>query len=60
MPDKVKEALKKALTERAPDGRISCQEARQVAEEEGVEYSEVGEACNKLGIKVHSCQLGCF
>ncbi len=60
MPKTVNEALKKALNERAPDGRISCQEARQVAEDMDLEYSEVGQACNDLGIKIHACQLGCF
>ena len=60
MPGKVTEALRKALTERAPEGRISCQEAWQVAEETGLEYAEVGAACNELGIRIHSCQLGCF
>ena len=60
MPKTVKEALKTALNERAPDGRISCQEARQLAEDMGLEYSEVGEACDELKIKIHACQLGCF
>jgi hypothetical protein len=60
MSSKAKEALRKALREAAPDGRISCQEARQVAEEQGIQYSEVGAACNELGIRIHSCQLGCF
>lgn len=56
----MKETLRKALVERAPDGKISCMEARQVAEEAGLEYSEVGKACDELKIKVHACQLGCF
>jgi LAO/AO transport system kinase len=60
MSSKVKESLRKTLKERAPDGRISCKEARQVAEESGLSYSDVGAACNELGIRIHSCQLGCF
>lgn len=56
----MKESLDKKLKERAPDGRISCQEARQVAEELGLDYSEVGAACDRLRIRIHSCQLGCF
>jgi len=60
MPKTIDEPLRKILSERAPDGRISCQEARQVAEETGLSYSEVGEACNQMGIKIHACQLGCF
>jgi len=60
MPDNVTEALRKTLTERAHDGRLSCQEARRIAEDAGLDYSEVGAACNELGIKIHACQLGCF
>jgi len=60
MTDKITEELRKSLAERATDGRISCKEAWQVAEETGTEYSEVGAACNELGIRIYSCQLGCF
>jgi len=60
MPGKISEALTKALRERAAEGRISCQDAWRVAEETGTEYAEVGAACNELGIRIHSCQLGCF
>lgn len=60
MPEKINDTLKKALMERAPDKRITCQEARQVAEEAAVEYSVVGAACDALKIRIHSCGLGCF
>lgn len=52
--------LKAALEEIAPDAEVSCQEARKLAEELGVDYSEVGAMCNTLKIKIRSCQLGCF
>ncbi len=40
--------------------RISCSEARRLAEESGVEYRVVGRLCDGLGIKIHGCELGCF
>lgn len=53
---KIKEALRIA----APDGRLSCKEAWQLADDLGVEKSDVGKAADELKIKIHSCQLGCF
>ena len=50
--DKVKEAAK--------DGRLTCPEARRIADEAGVAPKEVGQACNELKIKISGCALGCF
>jgi len=52
----VKEAIKLA----AKDGRVTCHDARQLAERLGVDYREVGQACNELGVKIKVCELGCF
>lgn len=54
--DKVKDKVK----ERAKDGRISCPQARKIAEELNVTVREVGHACDELKIKLHECELGCF
>ena len=48
------------LKELAPEGKISCVEARQLAEKMGIHYSEVGKACNEAKIKIFACELGCF
>lgn len=40
--------------------RISCSDARKLAEGAAVDYAEVGRLCDDLGIKIHSCELGCF
>lgn len=52
--------LQAAVQEAAKDGRISCHDARRLAEELNVSYSEVGRACDVLGIKIQACELGCF
>lgn len=52
--------LLQALREAAPEGRISCEVARALADELGVSYADLGVAANQLGIKIKSCQLGCF
>jgi hypothetical protein len=50
--EEVKEAVRKA----APRNELSCHEARKIADDLGVEYSVVGRACNKIGIRMRQCQ----
>ena len=54
--DRIEEEVRKM----ARDGRLQCSLARKIAEDLGVTYREVGEAANKLGIKITDCALGCF
>jgi hypothetical protein len=54
--EKVKEEIEKA----AQGKRLSCEEARGLAERLGVSYAEVGKACDELEVKLQACQLGCF
>ncbi|MDD4548381.1 MAG: hypothetical protein PHT79_01270 [Syntrophomonadaceae bacterium] len=55
-----KQKVVKKLKEMFPDGKISCSEARGVADELGVKLGEMGELCDEAGIKVFGCELGCF
>jgi len=57
---KVSEQVLEAVKKAAVDGRISCPQARKLAEELGVPPRLVGEACNALKIKIKACELGCF
>lgn len=52
--------LLKILQEIAPQGKISCVAARELAEKLGVHPSEVGKVCNEYRIKILACELGCF
>ncbi len=54
------EQVKEAVQQAAKDGVLTCHDARALAEELGVDYSLVGQACNEAGIKVRVCDLGCF
>ncbi len=54
-----KELMEK-LKDLAPQGRISCSAARQLAEKLEIPYSVVGKACNEAKIKIFACELGCF
>jgi len=42
------------------DNKISCRQALELAESLGVKPKAVGDAANEEGIKIVSCQLGCF
>ncbi|GAB5046568.1 hypothetical protein [Thermodesulfovibrio sp. TK110] len=55
-----KKLIEKLLKERSNSGKITCAEARKIAEEIGVPYIEVGRVANELKIKICKCELGCF
>lgn len=40
--------------------KLSCGRAFQIAGQHGLTLREIGDACNAEGIKIISCQLGCF
>lgn len=56
VPLRVLEAVKNA----APDGRLACTAAHQLATKLGVMPRTIGNACNSLEIKLKACELGCF
>lgn len=49
-----------AVRGKAEDGRISCARLRRLAEDLGVGYREAGAAADRLGVRIYSCDLGCF
>ena len=55
-----KEELLEKIKEIAPQGKVSCRAARQLAEKLGIHPSEVGKVCNDANIKIIACELGCF
>lgn len=56
IPVEVREAVKAA----APEGRLSCAKAHELAATLDVPLLVVGQAADALGVKIVSCQLGCF
>ena len=52
----LEEKIKSSLVE----GKLPCAVAFKIARESKVSPREVGEAANKLSIKICNCQLGCF
>ncbi|MDH7577050.1 MAG: hypothetical protein QHH75_04315 [Bacillota bacterium] len=58
--DEVEPRIKDALLKAAPEGRITCPAARELADALGVSPRVIGAACNQLRIKIKGCALGCF
>ncbi|GAW92184.1 hypothetical protein [Calderihabitans maritimus] len=56
----IEEKVLQAVKNAAKEGRLSCEEAHRLAGELDVPLRLVGEACDKLKIKITRCQLGCF
>ncbi|MBW6464608.1 MAG: hypothetical protein ACNA7Z_05090 [Dethiobacteria bacterium] len=57
--EKVKEVHERILFE-AEGLKLPCSKAFAIASEVKVPVAEVGKICNETGIKIVSCQLGCF
>lgn len=55
-----KKRIGELLIERSINQKISCANARSIAEELRIPYSEVGKIADELKIKIKDCQLGCF
>jgi Mn-dependent DtxR family transcriptional regulator len=56
MSAEVEEKIKSSLV----NGKLPCAAAFKIARELKVSPRQVGEAANKLAIKICTCQLGCF
>jgi hypothetical protein len=52
--------LKELIMKRQENLHISCKAACDLADETGASRSKIGELLNELGVKIRSCQLGCF
>jgi hypothetical protein len=40
--------------------RLACPKAFKLSKEHDISLKEIGDICNRLDIKIVSCQLGCF
>jgi hypothetical protein len=56
VPEDLEAAIRKALS----DGRLPCADAFRISKEFRLAKIRVSSACEKLKIKISSCQLGAF
>jgi hypothetical protein len=52
--------LKDLIMKSQNEKRISCKAACDIADKTGASRKKIGELLDELGVKIHSCQLGCF
>lgn len=52
--------IEKMILENAEDGRLPCARAWMVAKSLKVPFLAVGQAADRLRIRISQCQLGCF
>jgi hypothetical protein len=56
----IKPEVLEAVKLAAKEGKITCAQARKLAQELKVVPMVVGNAADELKIKIKSCELGCF
>ncbi len=52
--------LEAKIIESLVDGKLPCPSAFKLAKELKIAPKDVGDAVDNMGIKICSCQLGCF
>lgn len=57
---KILELVKGASTEKDGKLRLTCAAAFGIAEKHRVALLDIARVCNKNGIRISNCQLGCF
>ncbi|MHC4787944.1 MAG: hypothetical protein ACYS8K_01900 [Planctomycetota bacterium] len=60
MSEDADKRIEEAVKAEAEGGRIPCRKALALALRLSVGTERVGAACNRAGIKIVECQLGCF
>jgi len=58
--DEVAAELKGAIDAQVEDGKITCKSIWEIAAELSIPKLHVAKAVEALGLKIRSCQLGCF
>jgi len=60
LPQDLVDAVLAKTTERDGSRKLRCADALELAAAHGVPPTDIGRVCNRLSIKFHGCQLGCF
>jgi len=54
------ENFKEILNQKQQNGKITCKDACDAADQNNIPRAVVGKILNEMGIKIKACQLGCF
>ncbi|MBN2038941.1 MAG: hypothetical protein JW864_02800 [Spirochaetes bacterium] len=58
--DKVSPEIAESIESSLTNGKLPCKSAWALAEQHGLSKSELANICEKLKIKIFSCQIGAF
>ncbi len=58
--DRLKKSIIEKCTEEDGKMKLTCPAVFSIAEEQGVNLLAIAKICNRDGIKICKCQLGCF
>ena len=58
--ESVSEEIKKEITAELDDGKLTCERAWAIAKKLKISKMDVAAACETLGVKIKTCQLGAF
>ena len=56
----MEKSLEKLIKEAAREGKLPCAVAFKLAEDHKIPLAKIGQAANDAGVKIKTCQLGCF
>jgi len=59
-PEELDRVVLEASVELDGKRKLSCARAFEIAERHGVAKKEIGKSCNRAGVRIAACQLGCF
>ena len=58
--EKVSPEVDAAIRKSLVNGKLTCLRSWEIADQFGLSRMEISSACEKMGIKISSCQLGSF
>ncbi len=58
--DHVLPELEAVIKKKCVNNRLTCLECWEMAGDPGIKKMDVSEACETLGVKIYSCQIGAF
>ncbi len=59
-PEELDRIVLEASFESNGKKKLSCAKAFEMAKRHGVPKMEIGKSCNRAGVRIAACQLGCF
>ena len=54
------EKIRSVFEKEGIDREITCPQAFAISENYGIDKMDISRFCNKNGVKIRGCQLGCF